>query len=151
MLRIKLLSATLMLAFIALSPSTGMAHCQVPCGIYDDHARIVAMLEDVSTIDKAVKMINELAGKPDAQSLNQQVRWINTKEAHAENIIRSLSDYFLTQRVKPSQDDYGQRLEKHHAVMLAAMKVKQTVDKKDVKSLAKALSAIEAYYPEHNH
>ena len=28
------------------SPQAIHAHCQIPCGIYDDHARVEAMLED---------------------------------------------------------------------------------------------------------
>jgi len=75
------------------------AHCQIPCGIYDDHARIQAMLEDAATVAKAVKLINELAEKTDPQSQNQVVRWVMNKEKHAQNIISTVSDYFLTQRV----------------------------------------------------
>ncbi|MGD8467739.1 MAG: superoxide dismutase [Ni] [Desulfobacterales bacterium] len=38
------------------------------------------------------------------------------KEKHAQQIISTISDYFLTQRVKPSQKDYTERLLKHHRV-----------------------------------
>ena len=127
------------------------AHCQVPCGIYDDHARVEKMLEDVTTIEKAVKQINLLAGKTDAQSENQRVRWIINKEKHAQDIIDIISDYFLTQRVKPSQKDYQKRLIKHHAVILAAMKAKQNTDAKFAEKLRTAVKALEAYYPEHDH
>ena len=27
-------------------PGIARAHCQLPCGMYNDHARIVSMLED---------------------------------------------------------------------------------------------------------
>ena len=50
------------------------------------------------------------------------------KEQHAQNIIDSISDYFLTQRVKASQEDYAERLQKHHAVIVAAMRAKQNAD-----------------------
>ena len=143
---------TLTFIFTILLLATSLwGHCQIPCGIYDDHARVQAMLEDAVTVDKSIKLIHELAGKTDAQSLNQQVRWVMNKEEHAEKIIRTISDYFLTQRVKPDQDDYAKRLEKHHAVMLAAMKVKQSVDPKNVSALEDAIKALEAYYPEHKH
>jgi nickel superoxide dismutase len=46
------------------------AHCQIPCGIYDDHARVQAMLEDAITVEKSTKLIAELSGKLDAQSQN---------------------------------------------------------------------------------
>lgn len=92
------------------------AHCQIPCGIYDDHARVQSMLEDTATVEKSLKLIAELANKADAQSQNQLVRWVMNKEKHAQQIISTISDYFLTQRVKPSQKDYTERLLKHHRV-----------------------------------
>ena len=33
------------------------AHCQIPCGIYDDAARITMMEEHVTTIEKSMKQI----------------------------------------------------------------------------------------------
>ncbi|HIP50770.1 MAG TPA: superoxide dismutase [Campylobacterales bacterium] len=128
-------------------PQQLTAHCQVPCGIYDDNARVKAMLEDVSTVAKSVKLINELAGKTDAQSQNQMARWVMNKEKHAQNIIATISDYFLTQRVKSSAKDYTERLVKHHTVIVAAMKAKQNADDKSVEALHKAVDALEAYYP----
>lgn len=141
--------ATILLIFYS---SLAYSHCQVPCGIYDDHARVKAMLEDAATASKSVKLIEELAGKADAQSYNQIVRWVTNKEQHAQNIIATISDYFLTQRVKASQKDYTQRLKDHHAVIVNAMKVKQTVDAKNVAALEKSLKALVKYYPaEHKH
>ena len=145
---------TLMLTSIVLllgASQVANAHCQVPCGIYDDHARVKTMLEDAATIDKAIVSINELSGKSDAQSNNQLVRWVVNKEKHADNIINTISNYFLTQRVKSSQKDYEERLVKHHAVIVAAMKVKQNVDIKLADSLTQDLLALLPYYPEHKH
>jgi nickel superoxide dismutase len=136
---------------LSLTPRLAQAHCQIPCGIYDDHMRVQAMLEDVATIEKAIKSMEELVGKTDIQSQNQMVRWVMNKEDHAQKIIESLSDYFLTQRVKPSQDDYTERLEKHHAVILLAMKAKQGTDIKTVTALQKSVMALEKFYPEHKH
>ncbi len=127
------------------------AHCQIPCGIYDDHARVQSMLEDAATAEKSVKLIAELAGKADAQSQNQLVRWVMNKEKHAQQIISTISDYFLTQRVKPSQKDYIERLLKHHAIIIGAMKVKQNTDMKYVKNLMESIEALLPYYPEHKH
>lgn len=125
------------------------AHCQIPCGIYDDHARVQAMLEDAATIEKSIKLIAELAGKTDAQSQNQMIRWVMNKEKHAQNIIATISDYFLTQRVKASQKDYVERLQKHHAVIVAAMKAKQNADSKYAQALKESIEALKAYYPGH--
>ena len=146
--------ATLLAFTVLLSaglPQIVQAHCQVPCGIYDDYARVQSMLEDAATVEKAVKMMIELEGKTDAQSQNQMVRWVMNKEDHAQRVIETISDYFLTQRVKPSQKDYTERLKHHHAVILAAMKAKQNADLKSAKALKKAIQALEAYYPEHKH
>ena len=76
-------------------------HCQVPCGIYDDAVRIVQIEEDIATMRKAMSMIKGLSGKSDAQSVNQMIRWVNTKESHANNIQETVSSYFLAQRIKP--------------------------------------------------
>jgi nickel superoxide dismutase len=127
------------------------SHCQIPCGIYDDHARVKSMLEDAATTEKSTKLIAELAGKSDAQSQNQMVRWVMNKEKHAQNIISTISDYFLTQRVKPDQKDYAERLAKHHAVILAAMKTKQNADPKYATMLKESIEVLLPYYPEHKH
>ncbi len=127
------------------------AHCQIPCGIYDDHARVQSMLEDAATVAKSANSIAETAGKPDPQSQNQLVRWVMNKEDHAQKIIVTISDYFLTQRVKPDQQDYAERLAKHHAVILAAMKAKQNADVKYAVTLQESIEALAPYYPEHKH
>lgn len=148
---IRFFIATLLLPLVLAFAQSAQAHCQVPCGIYDDHARVQAMLEDVATIDKAVASMSTLAGKNDAQSYNQIVRWVTNKEDHAQKIITTMADYFLTQRVTPEQKDYAERLAKHHAVILAAMKAKQNSDAATVKKLEQSVQALAPYYPEHKH
>lgn len=132
---------------VAFSTLPAFSHCQVPCGIYDDNARVHAMLEDAATVSKAVVKINELAGKTDAQSNNQTVRWVTNKESHAQSIIETISNYFLTQRVKTSQEDYATRLKEHHAVILAAMKAKQNSEASYAEALSAAIEKLLAYYP----
>lgn len=128
------------------------AHCQVPCGIYDDAARITRLREDTATIAKAITNINELAGKHDAQALNQAVRWINTKEEHASHIIEVVSLYFLAQKVKPvapdaeGYDGYLKSLADHHAVMVAAMKAKQSPDAAAADALSHQIDALAKHY-----
>jgi len=146
-----LLIAIAVTGFVLVLPRSTQAHCQIPCGIYDDHARVQAMLEDAATVEKAARMIAELSGKSDAQSKNQLTRWVVNKEKHAQNIIATISDYFLTQRVKPTQKDYTERLVKHHAVILAGMKAKQNADVKYAKALKASIEALAPYYPAHTH
>lgn len=146
------LSAIISFASFTVIDQPALAHCQIPCGIYDDHARVKQMLEDAATIEKSYTLIAELAGKTDAQSQNQLTRWVTNKEKHAQNIISTIADYFLTQRVKPNQKDYSERLEKHHAVILAAMKAKQNTNPKFAIALKNSIEELLQYYPQnHKH
>ncbi len=128
------------------------AHCQVPCGIYDDPARIQAIREDATTIEKAIAQIRQLSGRHDPNAFNQAARWVTTKEAHATHIIDVVSEYFLTQKVKPATgegeayDAYLKSLANHHAVMVAAMKTKQSADSATVDALNKAIDALAPLY-----
>jgi nickel superoxide dismutase len=137
---------------LSVRPERADAHCQVPCGIYDDAARIARMYEDATTIEKAVAAIGELSGKHSAQAFNQAARWVSTKEDHASHIIEVVSQYFLTQKVKPAKpgsDEFGgyvKKLVDHHAVMAAAMKTKQNADPKYVAALRTAIDALAEHY-----
>ena len=136
-----------------LAASAAFAHCQVPCGIYDDGARFTQMREDAATIEKAVGKIHELSGKHDATAFNQASRWVSTKEDHASRIITTVAEYFLTQKVKPPSGSdpkavahYHQVLADHHAVMKAAMKTKQTVAPAAVVALKAAIDELADHY-----
>lgn len=128
------------------------AHCQVPCGIYDDAARIARLREDSATIAKAITNIKKLSGTHDAEGFNQLIRWTNTKEAHASHIIEVVSQYFLTQKVKPKAagadgyEDYLKSLADHHGVMVAAMKAKQHANDEVVAGLNSAIDALAKRY-----
>ena len=136
---------------------TAEAHCQVPCGIYDDSARIAGLNEDATTIAKAVRMIDQLGGKHEAKDINQVTRWVATKEEHASRVIKVVSEYFLTQKVKPvapgaaGYDAYLKKLADHHAVMVAAMKTKQNVNEESVHALAGAIHHLAHHYEDHGH
>lgn len=53
-------------AFLCLSAISGItlvsawAHCQIPCGIYDDAARFKALAEHITTIEKSITEIGTL-------------------------------------------------------------------------------------------
>jgi nickel superoxide dismutase len=110
------------------------------------------MLEDTTTIKKAMTLINDLAAKSDPQSLNQATRWVNTKEQHASHIITTVSEYFLTQKVKevaPNAEGYQKYLQSlalHHHVLRAAMKCKQTVDSQNADKLNDAIKKLGELY-----
>ena len=112
-------------------------HCQVPCGIFDDPMIVAEIRQACATIRKAMDQTNELSAAGDAQSFNQMTRWVNTKEEHCSKIMTTVADYCLAQRCKifgtdgspfATEKDYIDALKAHHAVTVAAMKAKQTVD-----------------------
>ena len=119
------------------------AHCEVPCGIYADQRRFEEMLEDQQTIAKAIENVREIAAGlesgADAQSINQVSRWVATKESHATNTQHIIAQYFMTQRLKPTSENYTKKLTAAHAVMVAAMKCKQTADTASAKALRKSI------------
>ena len=121
-------------------------HCQVPCGIYTDQVRFEQVLEDQSTIEKASKLIAELSANKDAQSQNQLFRWVSTKESHASKIQKTIAEYFMIQRIKPSDNDYDIKLKGAHAVMVAAMKCKQSIAPENSKILKEAILSFHKIY-----
>jgi len=129
-----------------LSSNWLSAHCQVPCGVYGDSARFAQMLEDQTTIAKAIAQINDLAAKNDAQSANQLSRWVSTKEDHANKIQKIIAEYFLTQRIKSSSEKYEDLLKGAHSVMVAAMKCKQGTDSKNADGLKTAIKNFKSVY-----
>ena len=122
------------------------AHCEVPCGIYDDGARFKQMMEDQTTIAKAIAGITELSADPGPNDINQLARWVATKESHATNIQHTIAQYFMTQRIKSDDAKYVEKLTAAHAVMVAAMKCKQAADPATPKALDKAIHDFQHAY-----
>ncbi len=120
----------LVILVIILSKNNLIAHCQVPCGIYNDSHRISEIIEDFKTINKAMLSIKDLSKNSDSLSKNQLNRWIITKENHASNIQKIVSNYFLSQRIKSSNDNYIEQIIKLQELLVIAMKCKQTLDLK---------------------
>ena len=129
-----------------LSSNWLSAHCQVPCGVYGDSARFTQMLEDQTTISKAIAQINDLADIKDGKSANQLARWVSTKEDHANKIQKIIAEYFLTQRIKSSSDNYADLLKGAHGVMVAAMKCKQGTDSKSADALKSSIENFQTVY-----
>jgi len=143
----RLVFLSLAILTVTLSGSRdAAAHCEVPCGIYADQMRFEQMLEDQTTIAKAMAKIREYDGAKSAQALNQGVRWVNTKEDHATKTQHVIAQYFMTQRIKPVDDlsseagkKYVSQLTAAHRVTVAAMKCKQGVDDGNANALKKAI------------
>ena len=135
----------LFLLALILVPALAVAHCEVPCGIYDDEMRLEMIAEHATTIEKAMNQVVELEGA-DPANPNQLVRWIVTKEDHASEVQHIVSQYFMTQRIKPDQDQYDQKLQSLHRMLIAAMKCKQTVDTANVAALREELETFRGLY-----
>ena len=128
------------------------SHCQMPCGIYDDPARLAEIAEDVNTIEKAIKSIEELSSQP-KPNMNQIVRWVNTKDEHAENIAHIAGYYFMAQRVKPAEksdtagyEKYIKQLTLLHEMLVYSMKTKQTTDLTNIEKLRSLLKDFRSAY-----
>ncbi len=144
----------LLLLILVLPARAALAHCEIPCGIYDDRMRVALIREHIDTIEKSMKMIDHLTGEAD-KNYNQIVRWINNKEAHAEELQHVVYQYFMTQRIKSVDkgkdgfDSYIHQLTLLHELLLEAMKSKQTVELDHVDSMRKLADKFEkAYFKE---
>lgn len=138
--------------FSIITIKTVSAHCEVPCGIYNDELRIELIKEHIQTIEKAMNQINEIQ-KSESINYNQLVRWINTKEHHAELIQEIANQYFLTQRVKFAKPDDKEKYTKYinqltylHQLIVYSMKAKQSTDLLHIDNLNNAVSNFEVAY-----
>jgi nickel superoxide dismutase len=130
---------------VVLSTSSVAAHCEIPCGIYDDELRIKLMAEHVTTIEKSMKQIVTLSGKQPVNQ-NQLVRWVNNKENHANAFQEIVTQYFMTQRIKLDTQKYGQKVTLLHKMLVSAMKCKQTTDLNHIEALRSLIQEFSSLY-----
>ena len=121
------------------------AHCEIPCGIYNDELRANLIYEHTTTIEKSMQKILELS-KQNPTNYNQLVRWVSNKEDHASEIQHIVSQYFMTQRIKSDSKNYTQKVALLHQMLQFAMKCKQTTDVNHVQKLRSLLSEFEVLY-----
>jgi nickel superoxide dismutase len=138
---------------VLVAPRPARAHCQIPCGIYDDMLRIEMLAEDITTVERSIKGISELAGKTSALDINQVVRWVENKDRHADLIAVTVSEYFLRQRVKAPQGDdpaaarkYTDQLIALHGLLVTSMKAKQSVDPETGRAMRELLERFKTLY-----
>ena len=131
--------------FIFILSIQAYAHCEIPCGIYDDEMRIKIINEHIVTVEKSMKQIIELE-KEKHHNSNQLVRWIMNKERHADEIQEIVSQYFMTQRIKLGMENYEKQLGLLHQMLIYSMKCKQTTDLNNVNKLKSIVDDFEALY-----
>lgn len=141
----------MIVSIMLLINNQSFAHCEVPCGIYDDELRIELLKEHFTTIEKSMVQIEELQ-KAESINYNQLVRWINNKEEHANKVQEIVYQYFLNQRIKPVDTmnekftKYQSELAALHQILVYSMKAKQTTDQSYIKKLRETLDSFEASY-----
>lgn len=122
------------LIYKILSAKTIYAHCDVPCGIYDPKAAQTA----AATV---VKMIQKLGEYP-ADDLNNRVRAIMIKEAHAQKCKEELlilwTDYFKSEHLEKFPDLHN----KFWKAAKLCSKNKQNVDPAAAEELVIAVDEI---------
>jgi nickel superoxide dismutase len=142
----KKLSVIAFLSVLCLLPATSVfSHCEIPCGIYDDAMRIKMIRENIATIEKSMIAIQSLE-KEKGHDSNQLVRWIMNKEDHANQLQEIVTQYFMTQRIKPDAKDYSKELETLHQMLIYSMKCKQTIDLSHVEKLKSLVTDFEKLY-----
>lgn len=139
-------------AFLFFSAQQASAHCEVPCGIYDDSARYQMLEEHITTMEKSMAEITRLSAEGD-KNYNQLVRWITNKDDHANQFQEIVSQYFLTQRIKPVSSDAGEaydiyveHLRLFHEMLVYAMKCKQTTDHDNIEKLRELVASSRELY-----
>ena len=139
-----------LLLFIGIScfllfSSSALAHCEIPCGIYDDEMRIKMIAEHIDTIEKSMKQIVAIENGKKPNS-NQLIRWVMNKEQHADMLQKIVTQYFMTQRIQINTKNYDKKLELLHQMLVVAMKCKQTTELSNVSKLKDLLKSFNSLY-----
>ena len=146
----KCFQTALVFLMIFFAAAYAAAHCEMPCGIYDDEMRVMMIAEHIATIEKSINQILSLQGqKP--WDFNQRVRWVMNKEDHANELQHIVSQYFMTQRIKLDAKNYSQKLSVLHKMLVYAMKCKQTTDISHITMLRSLLKEFHGLFFDHTH
>jgi len=126
-------------AVLLCTTPTVMSHCEIPCGIYNDAIRLDMIAENITTIEKAMNNISELSSTKEV-NYNQLIRWVNTKEEHAEKTKHEIrviwGDYLKEQHFAnhPTAQDLV------HKIMMLGSKSRQGVDRDNAVQLVEAVN-----------
>ncbi len=138
-----LFAAVLRKAEIVLRPTSALAHCDIPCGIYETNTMATA----ADTVAKMMEKIAELKGM-ELEQRNNFVRMVHVKEEHAqlckEQILILWTDYFKEEHLAKFPD--------LHVKVWKATKLcsqaKRTVDLSVAQQLRAAVSDIAKIFAE---
>lgn len=151
-MRPKTLALVASCAIVAVTNFKAFAHCQIPCGIYNDPVRFALLEEHVTTIEKSMQQIQALS-QEQHPNWNQIVRWVGNKEAHADELTKIVTFYFMAQRVKPvdpkdkaAHAKYLREITTLHEIVISAMKAKQTTDLENCAKLRALIGEFKTSY-----
>ena len=121
---------------------TALAHCDIPCGIYDPIAAKIA----AQTVLKMVVRIQALGDSHDTTAANSFARYVSVKEEHAEVCKRELNilgnDYFKP----PHLEAHPDLPTKFMAATALASANKQGVNKESAEALVAAVDEIASIF-----
>ncbi|MBN2582738.1 MAG: superoxide dismutase [Planctomycetes bacterium] len=151
-MRCRTLITVASLVAVSLAGTRAFAHCQIPCGIYNDPVRFTLLEEHVATIEKSMNQIVALS-KEQEPNYNQLVRWVTNKEEHADKLTEIVTFYFMAQRIKPADPQDTAAWSKYvgevtmlHQIVVHAMKAKQTTDLEECAKLRELIGKFKASY-----
>lgn len=130
---------------LVFANNKAFAHCEIPCGVYDDEMRIKMISEHIVTIEKSMNQVVKIE-KEEPVNSNQLVRWVMNKEQHANELQKIVAQYFMTQRIKINAKNYAKKLGVLHQMLIYSMKCKQTTDLANVSKLKSLVENFQTLY-----
>ncbi|GAX18233.1 hypothetical protein FisN_31Hu014 [Fistulifera solaris] len=127
----------------------------VPRGTFEEPAMVAELKTRATTIRKSMIKINQLhkAAGGDLQDMTKLVQWMNRKEKHANEIIKTMGEFCMCQRVErrkfDDEDFYVAAFKAHHDVMHAARETKKSADFATANTLDEDLKKLFAMYQVH--
>jgi nickel superoxide dismutase len=102
------------------------AHCDIPCGIYDPHAAIIAALSVIRMIDLMNDLAKEKASIDEMEYTHSMARYIAVKEEHAEICKHEVRIIFGDYIKKEHLEKYPELPGLFHQIMQLGSKARQT-------------------------
>lgn len=129
------MARSLLILFFSMISLSCFAHCQMPCGIYNDAMIYDKIDEYVETMVKAIFKIRDNKFSSPFER-NELVRWVMTKDRMSDEAAEIITSYFLQQKIKPGEKDTLKYIESAHKLLFLIVTIKQTTDFQALSSFA---------------
>ena len=105
-----------------------MAHCDVPCAVYDPAEAQYAAISVVRFLDLIAEMPDKIDSKADLARLTRLVQQKEDHAAEVKDAIRTIwGDYFKD----PHMEKFPEIHSLSHSIMMIASKCKQEIDRQN--------------------